>query len=166
MFAAFAKFINVNVFGRILPKHLVIGATNGNGSVFVIEPKMLFVKIFGDGVVTIDEAEIFAGSFFETTISGGRLTTIFLVNDFDASILFGVIVGDFTRIVGGAVVDENDFEIFVRLIDERFDTFREIFSGIINWDYDGNFGTHFFLVSFFVVAFLAGVFSLPKTRRS
>lgn len=51
-------------------------------------------------------------------IPGGGLAGVFLMDKFDARIFFGVIFGDLIRIVGGAIIYEDDFEILVSLAND------------------------------------------------
>ena len=69
-----------------------------------------------DLIVAIDETDIFAASFLKAIVSGGRLASVFLMNDFDTRIFFGIVVGDLARTISGAVVDEDDFEVLVGLV--------------------------------------------------
>ena len=64
------------------------------------------------------------------------------MDNFDAGILFGVIVCDSTGVVGGAVIFENDFEISGRLGNDRVETGFEVFFGVINRNDDRNFVIH------------------------
>ena len=69
-----------------------------------------------DLIVAIDETDIFAASSLKTIVPGGRLASVFLMNDLDAAVFAGVAIGDLAGIVSGAVVDEDDFEILVGLV--------------------------------------------------
>lgn len=107
----------VDIFGGILFKAFIMDAADGESGVFGAE----WGEEFGDEswfdfVVAIDKADVVAGGFFQTGVSCGGLTLVFLMNDFDAGVFFGVSVGDFFRAVGGAVVDEDDFKILVGLV--------------------------------------------------
>ena len=64
---------------------------------------------------------------------------IFLMDNFNTLVFFGVMVGDFARIVSGTVVNEDDFETVVGLGEDGIEAGGEVFCGIINWDDDGNF---------------------------
>lgn len=48
---------------------------------------------------------------------------IFLVDDFNALVFFGVSVGDFFRVISGAVINQNDFKILVGLVKYGVKTF-------------------------------------------
>ena len=62
-----------------------------------------------------------------------------LMDDFDARIFFGVLIGDFVRIVGGAIVDKENFEILMSLSEDGIKTGRKILCYIVDWDNDGYF---------------------------
>ena len=77
----------------------------------------MFDKIFGDFVVIVDEANIFAGGEFDAMISSCRLFGVFLMDEFDAGIFFSIRFGDLVRIIGRTIIYQNNLEILVSLID-------------------------------------------------
>ena len=62
-------------------------------------------EIWFNFIVTINETDKISGGDFKTVVSGGGLTGVFLMNDFDARIFFSISVGDFAGIVWRAIVD-------------------------------------------------------------
>ena len=109
MWFAGAEGINVNIVGGFNFETFVVNATNGEGSLVGKSGKQAFNKVWFNLVVAIHKANIFAFSFFEADVSGGGLALVFLVNDLDARIFFGVVVGDLAGSVSRAIVDQNDF---------------------------------------------------------
>lgn len=69
-----------------------------------------------DGVVAVNESDIFAFGEFEAGVASGGETLVLLVLDLDAGVVFGVVVGNLTGIISGSVVDTDDFEVFVSLV--------------------------------------------------
>lgn len=65
------------------------------------------------------------------------------MDEFDARVFFNIVLGDFGGVVGGTVVYEDDFEILVSLVNDGVETSREVFGGVVNGNYDGNFIFHF-----------------------
>ncbi len=60
------------------------------------------------------------------------------MKNFDAGIFFGVLIGNFARIISGAVIDEDDLEVLIGLINNRIETFFKIFGSIVDWNDYGN----------------------------
>jgi hypothetical protein len=60
-------------------------------------------------------------------------------DDADAIVLGGVVVADFEGVVGGAVVPEDQFEVFVGLGEDGFDRFGEVVFAVVNSGDEGNF---------------------------
>lgn len=87
---------------------------------------------------------------------------IFLSNDDDAFIFFGVLIDDFGGIVGGAVIYENDFEIGVGLVYDGVKAFSEIFGGVINGDDNGDFRVR--VKNGSIVRFSDGEFRIAKNE--
>lgn len=69
------------------------------------------------------------------------------MNDFDAGVFFGTFIGDGARVVGGAVIDKEDFEVVMSLGKDRIETGREVFGSIINWNNDGYFVIHVIIIT-------------------
>ena len=80
--------------------------TNCDGGVFfLMGSEEFFDEVFVNRVVAINEADIFAGSNFETGISGGGLAGIFLMDNLNARIVFGIGIGNFARGIGRTIVN-------------------------------------------------------------
>ena len=60
------------------------------------------------------------------------------MEEFDARIGFGIVAGNLIRIVGGAVVNDDNFEILISLAEDRIEAGGEIFFSVIYWNDDGN----------------------------
>lgn len=106
MLSSWSDIGNICGFAIILVEHFVMAAANGDGGVFfLMGSEEFFDEVFVNRVVAIDKADIFAGGDFETSISGGGLAGIFLVDDFNARVIFSIGIGDFAGGVGGTIVD-------------------------------------------------------------
>ncbi len=104
-FARGARF-EIDVVSRVLLKLCVMEAAEGKGSVVFFESGQKFSEEGGlHAVIAVDKTNKIASCKFKTAVAGGGLTSVFLVDDFDAAVFFGVGVADFARIVGGAIVD-------------------------------------------------------------
>lgn len=81
-------------------------ATNGDGGIFfLMGGEEFFDEVFVNCIVAINEADIFAGGNFEAGISGGGLAGIFLVDNLNARIVFGIGIGNFARGIGRTIVN-------------------------------------------------------------
>ena len=60
------------------------------------------------------------------------------MDDFDTGIFFGEDIAELPTHVGGAVVDEDDFEMFVSLSEDGIDATLEDFGDVIDRDNDGD----------------------------
>lgn len=67
-------------------------------------------------VVAVYKIDEVACGFLKSDITSGGLTLIFLGDDDDASVFFGEPIDDFWGVVGGTVVNEDDFKILIGLI--------------------------------------------------
>ncbi len=76
-----------------------------------------------DFIVGVDETDIVAGGKIQTGVAGGGLAMIFLVDDFDTKVFFGIVIGNGIGIVSGAVVDKKNFEILMSLSEDRVEAF-------------------------------------------
>lgn len=111
-------------------KFSVVKSTGDEGSFGGVGGEKVGEEGRFDVVIAVDEADELAGSKFEPAIATGGLTGVFLMNDFDARVFFGVVVADFTRIVGRAIIDEDEFEVFVGLVKNGVETGGEVFGGV------------------------------------
>lgn len=62
------------------------------------------------------------------------------MNDGDAGIFGCVFIGDATRRISGAVVDEDDLEIFISLLFDGIEAGGEVLGGVVDGYDDGDFG--------------------------
>ena len=69
-------------------------------------------------VIGVYESEILAGGGFDAGVTSSGKTSVFLGEDFDTGVFFGICFKDSGGIVGGTVVDANNFEILISLIDD------------------------------------------------
>lgn len=109
MWFARTEGINVNIIGGFNFETFVVNAANGERSLIGKSRKEAFDEVWFNLIVAIYKTNIFAFSFLEADISGDGLALVFLVNDLDARIFFGVVVGDLAGSVSRTVVDQNDF---------------------------------------------------------
>ena len=68
-------------------------------------------KISGNKIIGIDKYNPFAPTMVETFIPGGGYTAIFLMNNADTAVPPGIFFTYGRTVVGGTVIDQNDFEI-------------------------------------------------------
>ena len=93
-----------------------MNATNRNSRVFFLEwSEQVGNKTWFDFIVAINKANIITSGFLDTDIASGRLPVVFLMDDFDAFVGFGIIINYFFGTVGGAIIDKNNFEIVIGL---------------------------------------------------
>lgn len=100
------KWCDVDIFGGVLFETFIMNAAGGKCNASIIK----WDEEFGDEIwlnfiIGVDETNVSSGSAFETRVSGGRLTGIFLMENFNASVFFCVIVGNFPGIISGTIVD-------------------------------------------------------------
>lgn len=70
-----------------------------------ISREELFDEAWFNNIVTVDKANKITSSLFQALISGGGLTLVFLVNDFNTLIFFGIVINYFFRVVSGTIID-------------------------------------------------------------
>ena len=85
---------------------------------------------------------IFALCGFYSRFTGVGKSFVGFVDDDDTRVFVGISGDDFRRVVGAAVVDDNDFDIFQGLIDNRIEAFFEMFLYIVNRYDDRYTGLH------------------------
>lgn len=117
------------------------------GSVRLVRGEEVFDEGIFNSVVGVDKADIITSGFLKTEIAGGRLTSVFLMDDFDAFVFLSIVIGDFAGTIGRAIIYQNDFEILVSLTYDRVEAILQIFFGIIDWNYDRNFITHIIIIT-------------------
>lgn len=105
MWFAGTKGVNVDIVDGFSFEAFIMDAADRKGSLVGKSGKQAFNKVWFNLVVAIHKANIFALSFFEADVSGDGLALVFLVDDLDARIFFGVVVGDLAGSVRRAIVD-------------------------------------------------------------
>ena len=110
---------NVEILGCTGFQVFAMGTTNGKRGGFFVGISELFDKTGFNHIVAVDKTNVIASGLFNTDVAGGGLASVFLANDFDARIFSGVLFDDVQGIVGGTVIDDDDFEILVSLVDDR-----------------------------------------------
>ena len=129
-------------------------------AVFTFEPKGeyyhigLFVDSFPveqfDGigfeeVVAIEILYVFSPGSLHTVFAGIGYSLVGSVDDYDAGVLSGKPGDNLGRVVGTAVVDNNDFQVGKSLTDNRLQTGFELFAHVVNRNDDRDSGCHYLI---------------------
>ena len=93
-------------------------------------------------IVAVREAQVFPCGRPQSCVFCRRRAAVFLVNDPNAAVPLGIGVADGTGIVGGAVVDENDLQLFVVLRQDAVQTLRQVGRHVIHRHNDRNHVLH------------------------
>lgn len=73
-----------------------MNTADGKGNAGIGEGREEFSdKVWFDGVVRVDEVNKCASGGFEAGVTSGGLALVFLMNDFDAGVFFGVAISYF-----------------------------------------------------------------------
>ena len=98
-----------------------------------------FDKLWIDFVVGITEHDVLTGDFAKSRIAGASGGAgVWLIDEDDSWVLFFGGLEEFGSVVGGAIVDENNFEILVGLIEDVADEFLRGNAGVVEGDDDAN----------------------------
>lgn len=91
-------------------------------------------------VVGFEEAEVAAAGELNSLVHAVAVAGVGLVEETETVV--GGLVGfdDGERVVGGAVVDTEDFEVAEGLVDEGVESLAEIGGGVVDGDEDGEEG--------------------------
>ena len=92
-----------------------MNAADGEGGRISVRLEELFDESRFDIIVAVDETDEIASGIFKTSVPRGGLTLVFLMDGDDAGVFFGVLFDYFGRVIGGAVVDKDDFKILIGL---------------------------------------------------
>ncbi len=95
---------------------------------------------FGEKVVAIDDTDVFSGGEGGGLCHGGATALVWGGDDADTGVLGGVMVADFEGVVGGAVVPEDEFEVWVGLGEDGFDRVGEVVFAVVEGGDEGDFG--------------------------
>lgn len=82
-------------------------------------------------IIRIHKADVFTRRRIQPRIARGKGAPVFLVNHPDAGVLFSPSAQYGRRIVRGAVVDTDDFQVFPGLPDQAFQAFIQIRSNVV-----------------------------------
>ena len=93
-------------------------------------------------IVAVRKAQVFPCGRPQSRVFRRRRAAVFLVNDPNAAVPLGIGVADGTGIVGGAVVDENDLQLFVVLRQDAVQTLRQVGRHVIHRHNDRNHVLH------------------------
>ena len=77
----------------------------------------------------------------DARFTGVGKSLVGFVDDDDTRVFVGISGDDFRRVVGTAVVDDDDFYVGECLSDDRVETFFKVFPDVIN-RYDDRDGRH------------------------
>ena len=84
---------------------------------------------------------IFSVCCFDTRFTSISKALVRFVDDNDTGIFPGILRNDIQRVIGAAVVDDDDFYVGECLSDDRVETFFKVFPDVIN-RYDDRDGRH------------------------
>lgn len=90
-----ADRVNINIFGGFGFEAFVMNTADGKGSVLVVGRKKGFDKSGFYFIVAINKTNIVTFGELNANITSSRLALVWLVDDFDAGVFLGVLVGDF-----------------------------------------------------------------------
>ena len=93
-------------------------------------------------IIRIHKADVFTRRRIQPRIARGKGALVFLVNHPDAGVLFSPSAQHVRRIVRGAVVDADDFQVFPGLPDQAFQAFIQIRSNVVAGQNNGNSTIH------------------------
>ena len=74
----------------------------------------------------------------ESAVASGAVTLVVLVDHHDTLVARGVGAHDVKRVISGAVIQADDFEVLVRLSLDALERLVEVGLCVINGDDDGN----------------------------
>ena len=95
------------------------------------KPELFFQLGQFPDIITVDICQIVAGNLFQTDVSRITDMMIFIqMKGFDAWIM--ITPDQIHGGIGGAIVDDDKFQIFICLIQHTFNTIRKIFFAVIS----------------------------------
>ena len=97
-----------------------------------------FDEIGLDGVVGVDECDKITGGKIESGVASAGKAAVLLVDDLDAGVFLSEDIAKLLAHVSGAIVDEDDFEVFVSLSKDGINAALEDFGDVVDRDDDGN----------------------------
>jgi hypothetical protein len=93
----------------------------------------------GEQIIAIDQADVFALGLGAGLGNRATAPSVECLDDFDARILGGVVVGDREGVIGGAIVPENQFKVGEGLGEDAFDRLWQIGFAVEDGGDEGNF---------------------------
>ena len=87
-------------------------------------------------VVAVGEGQIFSGGRFDSGIPGIAEAAVFLMNDTNAAVPACVVIAERTAAVRGAVIHQNDFQIWIGLTAKGVHALGQICLHLVNRDND------------------------------
>ena len=91
-----------------------------------------------DPVVGFEDGNPLAVRLVEPAVAGGAVALVLLVDHHDALVARGVGAHDVKRVVGGAVIQTDNFQVLVRLPLDALERLIEVGSCVVDGDDDGN----------------------------
>ncbi len=116
---------------KVFPHHLGVGNYKF-GTVFDGPFVQRLEHIQARPVVAIQEAHIFARGMFHTSVAGPGQSLIALADDAKVRVFLGVLPSNAQAAIGGTVVDNDDFQVIKRLVDQRIKTLAKILLHVID----------------------------------
>ena len=92
----------------------------------VLKGKHVGIHAGFDPVVRFHNGDPGASSFGEASIARGAIPLVLLIDDFHAVVVGGIALHDGKRIIGAAVVEQDDFQAIVRLPDDAVQALLQI----------------------------------------
>lgn len=100
-------------------------------------------------VIAVHKADEASLRFVQGGVPGGAGTGVGLVNDPNAAVLLCPPIADFTAVVRRAVVYQEDFQVFIDLTGDGFQTPIQVFFHPVNRDNHRNQGKLFHIFSLY-----------------
>ena len=102
--------------------------------VLLAEGHHLLEGRLGDDVVGVGEHEPRAARVLHAIVACVTKATIGLAMVLDVGIAQGIRARDVARVIGGAVVDEDDLHLLERLVDDRLDALGNVLADVVHGD--------------------------------
>ena len=83
-------------------------------------------------VVGLDNGNPGAGRLGQAAVAGGAVALVLFIDNLNALVLRGVALHGGKRIVGAAIVEQDDFQVLVSLPDDAIQTLLQVRAGIVN----------------------------------
>ena len=85
-------------------------------------------------VIAVQERDVFSAHLVQAEIARRGKTSIFGMKNTDSFILPGILVADAPASIGGAIIDDEDFQMTVALVDHAVQALGEIGPDVVDRD--------------------------------